>query len=42
MIVLRKLGRKLNLREWKARCKDSLTGLGYGSVDAFVEAVRGR
>ena len=41
-IILRKLGKKLNLREWKGRCKDSLAGLGYGSVDAFVEAVRGR
>ena len=41
-IVLKKAPKKLNLDEWKGRCKKSFTELGYGSVDQFIEDVRRR
>jgi len=41
-IVLRKAPRKLNLRKWKGRSKDSMAELGYLSVDKFIDDVRGR
>jgi len=41
-IVLRKAPRRLNLRKWKGRCKNSLADLGYTSVDRFIDDVRGR
>jgi AbrB family looped-hinge helix DNA binding protein len=41
-ILLTKAPRKLDLQQWKGHCKDSLTELGYGSVDEFIEDVRGR
>jgi len=41
-IVLKKAPRKLALRKWKGRCKDSFTQLGYSSVDTFLDDVRGR
>jgi AbrB family looped-hinge helix DNA binding protein len=41
-IVLKKAPRKLALRKWKGRCKDSFTQLGYTSVDTFLDDVRGR
>jgi len=41
-IVLKKSGPRLNLRKWKARCKDSFQELGYSSVDKFIDDVRGR
>jgi AbrB family looped-hinge helix DNA binding protein len=41
-IVLRKKPKKLNLRKWKGRCKESLAKLGYSSVDKFIEDIRGR
>jgi len=41
-IVLKKAPKKLDLRKWKGRCKDSLAELGYPSVDSFIDDVRGR
>jgi AbrB family looped-hinge helix DNA binding protein len=41
-ITLKKAPKKLALGKWKGRCKDSLSELGYASVDRFIEAVRGR
>jgi AbrB family looped-hinge helix DNA binding protein len=41
-IVLKKAPRKLALRKWKGRCKDSFAQLGYSSVDTFLDDVRGR
>lgn len=41
-VVLRKAPKKLDLRKWKGRCKDSFAELGYSSVDKFVDDVRGR
>jgi AbrB family looped-hinge helix DNA binding protein len=41
-IVLKKSPKKLALRKWKGRCKDSFAELGYTSIDKFIEDVRGR
>jgi hypothetical protein len=41
-IVLKKAPKKLDLRKWKGRCKDSFAELGYTSVDRFIDDVRGR
>jgi len=41
-IVLKKAPKKLALRKWKGRCKDSFAELGYASVDRFIDDVRGR
>jgi AbrB family looped-hinge helix DNA binding protein len=41
-IVLKKAPKKLELRKWKGRCKDSLAELGYSSVDSFMDDLRGR
>ena len=41
-IVLRKKPKKLNLRKWKGRCKESFAELGFSSVDRFIENIRGR
>ena len=41
-IVLTKVPKKLNLAKWKGRCRETFAGLGYGSVDKFVDDVRGR
>jgi AbrB family looped-hinge helix DNA binding protein len=41
-MVLAKKPKKLNLRRWKGRCRESFQKLGYASVDAFIEDVRGR
>ena len=41
-IVLKKAPKKLNLRKWKGRCKESFAELGYTSVDKFIEDLRGR
>jgi AbrB family looped-hinge helix DNA binding protein len=41
-IVLKKAPKKLDLRKWKGRCKNSFAELGYSSVDKFVDDVRGR
>ncbi|HEX3683827.1 MAG TPA: AbrB/MazE/SpoVT family DNA-binding domain-containing protein [Bryobacteraceae bacterium] len=41
-IVLKKLGKKLGLDQWKGRCGKSFSELGYPSVDAFMDDVRGR
>jgi hypothetical protein len=41
-IVLKKAPKKLDLRKWKGRAKDSFAELGYKSADKFVDDVRGR
>lgn len=41
-ILLKKAPKRLNLRKWRGRCKDSFAKLGYTSVDRFVNDVRGR
>ena len=41
-IVLRKKPRKLNLKKWKGRCKESFAELGFSSVDKFIEDIRRR
>ena len=41
-IVLRKKPKKLNLKKWKGRCKESFAKLGYSSVDKFIDDIRGR
>ena len=41
-IVLKKAPKKLDLRKWKGRCKDSFADLGYTSVDRFIDDLRGR
>ena len=41
-IVLRKRPKKLNLKKWKGRCKESFAELGFSSVDRFIEDIRGR
>jgi AbrB family looped-hinge helix DNA binding protein len=40
-IVLKKAPKKLALGKWKGRCSDSFKQLGYRSVDAFLNDVRG-
>ncbi len=41
-IVMKKAPKKLNLRKWKGRCRESFSQLGYSSVDKFIDDVRGR
>ena len=41
-IVLKKASKKLNLRKWKGRCRESFAELGYSSVDKFIDDVRSR
>jgi len=41
-IVLKKAPKKLDLRRWKGRCKDSFAEMGYSSVDQFIHDLRGR
>jgi AbrB family looped-hinge helix DNA binding protein len=41
-IVLRKAPRKLEIERWRGRCRASFADLGCGSVDEFMEDVRGR
>ena len=41
-ILLRKSPKKLDLKKWRGRCKQSFRELGYSSVDEFIEDVRGR
>lgn len=41
-IVLKKAPKKLDLKRWQGRCKKSFAELDYGSVDQFIEDVRGR
>ena len=41
-IVLQKKPKKLDLRKWKGRCRDSFLELGSSSVDKFIEDLRGR
>jgi AbrB family looped-hinge helix DNA binding protein len=41
-IVLKKAPKKLNLARWKGRCGEAFAKLGYSSVDAFIDDVRGR
>ncbi len=42
VIVLKKASAKIDVTKWKGCCKDSFAELGYDSVDAFIEDVRGR
>jgi len=41
-LLLRKKPGKLNLAQWKGRCRKSFKELGYAQVDEFIEDVRGR
>ena len=41
-LVLKKAPKKLELRKWKGRCGDTFRELGYPSIDAFIDDVRGR
>jgi len=41
-VVLKKAPKRLNLRKWKGRCRESFSELGYSSVDKFINDVRGR
>jgi AbrB family looped-hinge helix DNA binding protein len=41
-ILLRKAPAKLNLRKWKGRAGSSMADLGYKSVDAYLDDVRGK
>jgi len=41
-IVLKKSPKKLNLAKWRGKCRESFTKMGYSSVDAFIEDIRGR
>jgi AbrB family looped-hinge helix DNA binding protein len=41
-VVLKKSPKRLNLEEWKGRCKSSFKKLGYSSVDQYIEDIRGR
>ena len=42
LITLQKVPKKLNLAQWKGKCKQNFADLGYSSVDEFIEDVRGR
>ncbi len=42
VIVLRKKGGKLNLDKWRGKARRSFARLGFRSVDAYLESVRGR
>jgi AbrB family looped-hinge helix DNA binding protein len=44
-IQLAKAPKKLDLRKWKGRCKDSFAELGFSgrrAVDRFIDEARGR
>jgi AbrB family looped-hinge helix DNA binding protein len=41
-IVLRKVGRRLDLERWKGYCADSFRELGFDTVDEFIREIRGR
>ncbi len=44
-ILLTKTAKKLDLRKWKGRCRDTFAELGYKgrrAVDRFIDDVRGR
>ena len=41
-LVLRKVGKALNLRQWKGKCKGALKKMGYRTVDAYIKDARGR
>lgn len=41
-LVLRKVGKTLNLRKWKGKCKGALGKMGYRNVDDYIKDVRGR
>jgi len=42
VIVLRKAAPVLSLRKWKGSRASALKGMGFRTVDEFIEAVRGR
>ena len=39
-IVLKNAPKKLDLRKWKGRCKDSFAEFGYTAVDRFIDDLR--
>jgi len=41
-VVLKKAPKRMNLRKWKGRCRESFSELGYSSLDKFIDDVRGR
>jgi AbrB family looped-hinge helix DNA binding protein len=44
-ILIVKTPKKLDLRKWKGRCRDSFVELGFSGrrgVDRFIDEVRGR
>jgi AbrB family looped-hinge helix DNA binding protein len=42
IILLRKKARSMDLEKWKGKARKIFAKLGYRSVDAYVESVRGR
>jgi hypothetical protein len=41
-MVTEKFPKKLNLQQWKGKCKCSFQELGYSSVGEFINDVRGQ
>jgi AbrB family looped-hinge helix DNA binding protein len=41
-IVLMKASGKSTIAKWRGRCSGSLSQLGYGSIDKYIDDVRGR
>jgi AbrB family looped-hinge helix DNA binding protein len=41
-LVLRKRGKRLNLKKWAGLVRKSFEELGYKTVDEYIEDVRGR
>lgn len=42
VIVLEKKPKPLDLGRWKGKCRRSFDDMGYGSVDSYLDDVRGR
>ncbi len=42
MLIVKKVGKPLNLKRWKGKCKGSLQKLGYRTADEYIRDVRGR
>ncbi len=42
MLVFKKVGKPLNLRRCKGKCRGSLEKLGYKTVEEYIKDVRGR
>lgn len=41
-LVLEKKAKRLDLSRWKGKGRKSFEELGYGSVDDFIDDIRGR